>query len=44
MATKATIIWDKEARKTYFEMLEYLAREFSLQSAENQDPKKDPFQ
>ncbi|HRI59143.1 MAG TPA: type II toxin-antitoxin system RelE/ParE family toxin [Saprospiraceae bacterium] len=35
MATKATIIWDKEAKKTYFEMLQYLAREFSLQSAEN---------
>jgi len=35
MATKPTIIWDKEAKKTYLKTLEYLAKEFSLQSAEN---------
>jgi len=35
MAAKPTVIWDKEAKETYFRMLEYLAQEFSLQSAEN---------
>lgn len=35
MATKPTITWDKEAKETYFKTLEYLAKEFSLQSAEN---------
>jgi plasmid stabilization system protein ParE len=35
MAAKPTVVWDKKAKKTYFQTLEYIAREFSLQAAEN---------
>ena len=32
---KSTVVWGKKAETIYFDTLEYLAREFSLQAAEN---------